>query len=94
MLFFATLIAHVPFLSEPLKLVGRHTLIILMFHMAFGRMARDILCFAFGYETCPAWIYWASSAIAVLLSLGISLFRDKVKTDIARKKAQRTAAAA
>ena len=86
MLFFGSLIAHVKFLSEPLKLVGKHTLMILLFHMFFGNAIGQMLTLAFGYETKPLWIAWVSVVVALGLSLLISFARDSIKTKIASKR--------
>ncbi|MGX8686020.1 MAG: hypothetical protein ACSW73_04255, partial [Spirochaetales bacterium] len=84
MLFFASLIAHVPFLSEPLKLVGKHTLMILLFHLFFGNVVGQLLTLAFGYETKPVWISWVSVVPALGLSLLVSMARDSIKAKIAK----------
>lgn len=84
MLFFASLIAHVPFLSEPLKLVGKHTLMILLFHLFFGIVVGQLLTLAFGYETKPVWISWVSVVSALGLSLLVSMARDSIKAIIAK----------
>ena len=86
MLFFGSLIAHVNFLSEPLKLVGKHTLMILLFHMFIGNAIGQMLTLAFGYETKPLWVAWVSVVVALGLSLLISFARDSIKAKIASKQ--------
>jgi hypothetical protein len=83
MLLFGSLLAHVGFISSMFKLIGRHTLIILIFHMFIGNVTGQILTSAFGYETKPTWISLVSVVIAVSLSLVISLARDAVKKNLA-----------
>ena len=86
MLLFGSLIAHVGFLSSGLKLVGRHTLIILLFHMFFGNVTGQILTRVFGYESKPTWISLVSVVLAIALSLAVSLARDAVKKKISSRK--------
>ena len=86
MLFLGTLIAHVPFLSAPLKLIGRHTLMILLFHMFFGSVVKTVLAFAFGCESAPVWVSIAGVVLSVLFSLCLSLLRDRAKTCLAARK--------
>ena len=86
MLLFGSLLAHVGFLSSGLKLIGRHTLIILIFHMFFGNVVGQILTWAFGYESKPIWISLASVVLAIFLSLMVSFARDSIKKRIASRK--------
>lgn len=86
MLLFGSLLAHVGFLSATLKLVGRHTLIILLFHMFFGNVTGQVLTWAFGYESKPVWISLVSVVLAIFLSLMVSFGRDAIKKRIASRK--------
>ena len=86
MLLFGSLLAHVGFLSATLKLVGRHTLMILLFHMFFGNVVGQILTWAFGYASKPTWISLVSVVLALCLSLCVSLARDAIKKNMASRK--------
>ena len=86
MLLFGSLLAHVGLISSMFKLVGRHTLIILLFHMFIGNVAGQILTWAFGYESKPTWISLVSVVIAVFLSLRLSIARDAIKKGISSRR--------
>ena len=86
MLLFGSLLAHVGFLSSGLKLIGRHTLIILIFHMFFGNVVGQILTWAFGYASKPIWISLISVVLAIFFSLMVSFARDAIKKGIALRK--------
>lgn len=86
MLLLGSLIKHIGFLASGLKLVGKHTLIILLFHMFFGKVTGQILTSAFGYESQPIWISIVSVVLALVLSLLVSFARDAVKARIAARR--------
>ena len=90
MMLIASIISHVPGISEGLKRIGRHTLIILLFHMLIGKMVLYIIWRILVFDPDAALPLWASLiavVVAVALSMLISCGRDKVKMAMKRRSA-------
>lgn len=80
-LLFSSSLSHVPYVSSGLKLIGKHTLIILIFHMLFGKMALYGIWKIVGWQadSIPLWANIVAGVISIAVSLAVSLARDKIK---------------
>ena len=91
MLLIGSSLSHIPFVSGTLKLLGKHTLMILIFHMLFGKIFIYIAWKILGFPAgeIPVWVQLAAVAAALALSLLVSLARDRIKAKIARKAGEK-----